>query len=66
VAENWGTVIQSTEAGAKKSLVRKGGLEPPWVSPPDPKSDPCIFSSHSFPFGYKHLEIAAWWFREVL
>jgi hypothetical protein len=21
-----------------KKLVRKGGLEPPWVAPPDPKS----------------------------
>ncbi len=22
----------------KKGMVRKGGLEPPWVAPPDPKS----------------------------
>jgi len=26
-----------------KKLVRKGGLEPPWVAPPDPKSA-CEFS----------------------
>jgi hypothetical protein len=25
-------------AGGASTLVRKGGLEPPWVSPPDPKS----------------------------
>ena len=32
-------------------MVRKGGLEPPWVSPPDPKSgasaNSATFATHS-------------------
>jgi len=38
VGTKLGTVIEARKSMPRKLLVRKGGLEPPWVSPPDPKS----------------------------
>jgi len=38
VGTKLGTVIEAQKAKPRKLLVRKGGLEPPWVAPPDPKS----------------------------
>ncbi len=43
-----------------KGLVRKGGLEPPWVSPPDPKSGASANSATfahlvSFSFGLPYI-----------
>jgi Phage integrase family len=32
------TITKAQKAMPRKLLVRKGGVEPPWVAPPDPKS----------------------------
>jgi hypothetical protein len=37
-AQIWAQSKMARIHKAWKLLVRKGGLEPPWVSPPDPKS----------------------------
>src|SRR5689334_2281353 len=42
---------ESSGTYGRESMVRKGGLEPPWVSPPDPKSgasaNSATFAMHS-------------------